>query len=186
MRFYRGGVLAAVCLILGFDGDIAQAAPPVGLQSDGKVMIAGRALRCGTARNVLDPALRNLGVAGPGVVAFNPHLLNRHSNTVQLFVFHHECGHHHVGRSEIGADCWAVKQGVRQGWLGPQGIDQICRSFGNSAATPTHPSSVVRCASLQRCFAGAAASAKRPNLAQPPGPKLMSLQPAGQPPTSWR
>lgn len=186
MRLYRRGALAALCLLMGFDIPIGHAAPSVSYQRDGRLMIAGRALRCGTARNVLDPALPNLGVAARGVVAFNPHLLSRHSSTVQLFVFHHECGHHHVGKSEIGADCWAVKQGVQQGWLGPQGIEPICRSFGNSPATPTHPSSVARCASLQRCFVGATASAK----AQPPGntpaPKLMSLQPVGQPATSWR
>ena len=45
-----------------------------------------------------------------------------------------------------GADCWAVKQGVRQGWLDRQGIDQVCRSFGNTPETPTHPSGASRCA----------------------------------------
>jgi hypothetical protein len=161
MRLYQSGALAALCLLLGFDSHIGHTAPSLSYQRDGRLIIAGRALRCGTMRNVLDPGLPNLGVAAPGVVVFNPHLLSRHSNTVRLFVFHHECGHHHVGKSEIGADCWAVKQGVRQGWLGPQDIKQICRSFGKSAATPTHPSSIARCASLQRCFARTATSATR-------------------------
>jgi hypothetical protein len=161
MRLRRGGGLAAVCLLVGLHSDIGRASPLVGLQRDGTVVIAGRALRCGAVRNVLDPRLPNLGVAAPGMVVLNPHLLNRHSSTVRLFVFHHECGHHHVGGSELAADCWAVKQGVRQGWLGRQGLQQICRSFGKRAATPTHPASADRCASLQQCFAGAIASARR-------------------------
>ncbi len=175
MRLVWSGGLAVLCLflglfgglLLGIDNHTVHASPLVDLQRDGKLMIAGRALRCGAARNVLDPALPNLGLAAPGVVVFNPRLLNRQSNTVRLFVFHHECGHHHVGGNEIAADCWAVKQGVRQGWLGQEGLGQICRSFGNLPATPTHPASAARCASLQQCFAGATASAKRPNSALP-------------------
>jgi hypothetical protein len=167
MRVLRCGVLAALCLLAGLDSHRAQASPLVGLQQDGKLMIGGRALRCGAARNVLDPALPNLGLAAPGVVVFNPRLLSRQPNTVRLFVFHHECGHHHVGGNEIAADCWAVRQGVRQGWLGRQGINQICRSFGNLPTTPTHPASADRCAALQQCFAGATASVKGQNSALP-------------------
>jgi hypothetical protein len=168
MRLRLGGALVALCLLSGVDSQTGQASSLVDLQRDGQVRIAGRALRCGAVRNVLDAALPNLGLAAPGVLVLNPHLLNRQSNTVRLFVFHHECGHHHVGSSEIGADCWAVKQGVRQGWIGQQGIEQICRSFGNRAATPTHPSSAERCASLRQCFAGATTSTtKRRNSALP-------------------
>src|SRR5262249_53009838 len=66
-------------------------------QRDGTLLIGGRSLRCGTTRNVLDAHLPNLGLAAPGVVVFNPRELNRWPDTVRLFVFHHECGHHHVG-----------------------------------------------------------------------------------------
>jgi hypothetical protein len=124
-------------------------------QPDGSVLIAGRSLRCGSARNVIDANLPNLGLAAPGVLVMNPRLLARWPAIVRLFVFHHECGHHHVGGSEIGADCWAVKEGVRQGWLDRSGLQQICRSFGNGPATATHPSGARRCASLERCYASA-------------------------------
>jgi hypothetical protein len=127
-------------------------------QRDGTLLIAGRSLRCGNSRNVLDAHLPNLGLAAPGVVVFNPRQLNRWPDTVRLFVFHHECGHHHVGGDELGADCWAVKQGVRQGWLDRDGLVQVCRSFGDGPATSTHPASASRCASLNRCFSTAMAS----------------------------
>jgi hypothetical protein len=127
-------------------------------QRDGTLLIAGRSLRCGGTRNVLDSHLPNLGLAAPGVVVFNPRELNRYPDTVRLFVFHHECGHHEVGASELGADCWAAKQGVRQGWLDRDGLTQVCRSFGNGPATSTHPAGASRCASLNRCFATAVAA----------------------------
>jgi hypothetical protein len=150
-----GGLGAAVCLLLAVDTPASAVAQSVTKNADGSLMIAGRSLRCGKARNVVDANLPNLGLAAPGVLVMNPRLLARWPDIVRLFVFHHECGHHHVGASETGADCWAVKEGVRQGWLDQSGLQQICRSFGNGPATSTHPSGASRCASLQRCYAGA-------------------------------
>lgn len=176
-----GGLAAVICLCAAVDtawadppqsvvanvsvGIGSNAASSVGKpreniarQRDGTLLIAGRSLRCGNTRNVLDSHLPNLGLAAPGVVVFNPRQLNRWPDTVRLFVFHHECGHHHVGGDELGADCWAVKQGVRQGWLDRDGLTQVCRSFGNGPATSTHPAGANRCASLNRCFSTAMAA----------------------------
>ena len=156
-----GDAIAALCLCFAVAGDISAFAQDVSKQRDGSLLIAGRNLRCGSARNVVDPYLPNLGLAAPGLLVMNPRLLNRWPATVRLFVFHHECGHHHVGASEVAADCWAVRQGVRQGWLDRTGLNQICRSFGNGPATSTHPSGAARCASLERCFANAVAAAAK-------------------------
>lgn len=156
MRWYAvGGCGIMLCLAAALDVAPVHAAPPVDLQRDGALAIAGRSLRCGSVRNILDARLPNLGVAARGVVVFNPRLLGRQTETVRLFVFHHECGHHHVGGSETGADCWAVKQGVQAGWLDRKGISEVCRSFGNAPQTPTHPSGASRCASLRTCYANA-------------------------------
>jgi hypothetical protein len=179
------GVVVALSLLVGFDSllprssvdlkrtrklasrevDLARLSSPVDLRRNGELLIAGRALRCGRARNVLDPSLPNLGSAAPGIVVFNPHLLDRESDAVRLFVFHHECGHHNVGSSETGADCWAVKQGVLQGWFDQQAIEQVCDSFGNGPASATHPSGARRCASLRQCFANVTATSARQKLA---------------------
>jgi hypothetical protein len=156
-----GGAVATLCLCVAVAGDIPALAQDFAKQRDGSLLIAGHSLRCGGVRNVVDPRLPNLGLAAPGVLVMNPRLLNRWPATVRLFVFHHECGHHHVGASELAADCWAVKQGVRQGWLDRTGLTQICRSFGNGPATSTHPSGAARCASLDRCFANAVAAAAK-------------------------
>jgi len=153
--------LSAAIVGASVGGSPTRSASPVSLQRDGAVTIAGRVLRCGNVRNVLDPRLPNLGVAAPGLLVLNPGLLNRHSDNVRLFVFHHECGHHHVGGNELKADCWAVTEGVRQGWLDRGGLGEACRSFGNAPATSTHPSAARRCANLDRCFAAASAMQQR-------------------------
>ena len=147
------------------DSDLARLSSPIALQHNGELLIADRALRCGRMRNVLDPGLPTLGSAPPGVVVLNPYLLNRQPDAVRLFVFHHECGHHYVGASELGAHCWAVNQGLRQGWLNHQAIEQVCQGFGNDPASATHPSGARRCASLRQCFAHATLTAARQKFA---------------------
>src|SRR5690242_12927660 len=109
-------LVALYCAVAGMD---ARAASPVSLQADGKLQIAGRTLQCGRVRNVLDARLPNLGISVPAtrLLVINPLLLARQPEAVRLFVFHHECGHHHVGASELEADCWAVRRGVEEGWL---------------------------------------------------------------------
>jgi hypothetical protein len=151
-------------------------------QRDGTLLIAGRALRCGSNRNVLDRHLPNLGLAAPGVLVFNPRELSEWSDTVRLFVYHHECGHHNVGGSELGADCWATKQGVRDGWLTQEGLNQVCRSFGDGPATSTHPAGARRCANLNRCFSTAvAALAKEKANATAKAPGAQPAQEASEP-----
>jgi hypothetical protein len=85
---------------------------------------------------------------------------------VRLFVFHHECGHHHVGGNELSADCWAVDKGVREGWLDKPGLGAVCKSFGDAPATPTHPSGARRCRNIDRCFATTTAAIARAQPSQ--------------------
>jgi hypothetical protein len=101
----------------------------------------------------------NLGVAVPDrqLLVINPKLLSFQPRPVRLFVFQHECGHHHVGASEMNADCWAVRRGVLDGWLDRAGLVQICKSFGDAPVTATHPSGARRCRNLDLCFASAQA-----------------------------
>lgn len=123
------------------------------LQADGSVRMSGRSVRCGSIRTVMDPNLPSEGAASPGhVLVLNPRLLRQHSDTVRLFVFHHECGHHHVGASELRADCWGAEQGVKQGWLDRKGLREICQSFDGAPETETHPAGRRRCQNLDRCY----------------------------------
>ena len=159
MAHLRGGLLAAA-LIVCVSAGAAYAASAFSERPDGALQIDGRTLRCGNARSKLDARLPNLGMSMPDarLLVFNPTLLARQTGMVRLFVFHHECGHQHVGASEIGAHCWAVRRGVSDGWLKEKGLAQICRSFGNAPASSTHLAAAARCANLDRCFAVATES----------------------------
>jgi hypothetical protein len=158
MRFrqYRG-VLACLALTAGALSYDSAAAEPMRLTSSGGIEMAGRQVKCQNVHAAFDRSLPNLGLAAPDerLLVLNPFLLGRFSTSVQLFVFHHECGHHRVGESELGADCWAAGQGVREGWLDRNGLAQVCRSFGDAPETGSHPSGQRRCANLDRCFAAA-------------------------------
>ena len=148
------GLLAALLPSLA---RAAEPTAPMRLGRAGQVEVAGREVRCENVQTRLDRQLPNLGAAAPEarLMLLNPRLLSRYSGTVQLFVFHHECGHTRVGASELAADCWAVTQGVRDGWLDRNGLAQVCRSFGNAPESDTHPSGRSRCANVDRCYAAA-------------------------------
>ncbi len=180
-----GGVVA-LAAIVGFAAG-SQAAPPSTsgipkLQRDGSINIAGRNLRCGRTRNVLDVSLPSEGAAAPGVLIINPRLINRMPEIVRLFVFHHECGHHNIGASELRADTWAVERGVAEGWLDKEGLKQVCRSFGNMPATPTHPSGRSRCRNLDRSYARAVAKLPKQQPAGELEAGAAANRPAGNPP----
>jgi hypothetical protein len=108
-------------------------------------------------------------------------MLREQPDSVRLFVFHHECGHHNVGESELAADCWAVDHGVRDGWLDAKALDAVCRSFEDAPETDTHPSGKRRCRNLDKCFATAVASLTAKTTAATGAPaspaKKMSVPP---------
>jgi hypothetical protein len=120
--------------------------------------LAGRTVRCESVRIVTDNRLPSEGAAAPGVLILNPRMMDQQPPIVRLFVFHHECGHHNVGDSELKADCWAVDHGVRDGWLDPKGLKQVCDSFEDAPETDSHPSGRRRCRNLDQCFATAVAA----------------------------
>jgi hypothetical protein len=157
MAHIRMALLTAA--LLSCVGSGASAASAFAERSDGALQMDGRTLRCGKARSALDESLPNLGMSIPDarLLVFNPTLLGQHTGVVRLFVFHHECGHQHVGASEMGADCWAVRRGVSEGWLKKRALAQICKSFGNGPASFTHPAAAERCANLDKCFTVATA-----------------------------
>jgi len=189
-----GGSRALALLALALTSAAAGSVLPAAAQraANDSVQLAGRTVRCKDVRIVTDRGLPSEGAEASGVLILNPDMLNAQPATVRLFVFHHECGHHNVGDSELEADCWAVGQGVREGWLDAEGLGQICQSFDDAPETSTHPSGRRRCRNLDQCFASAIASQRskapvstiatvppsKPNAISPPrlvsGPTLVS------------
>jgi len=165
MRFGRAA-LAGTIVGVGLGAYAALLASSVSAQgpANGSIELSGRRVHCDNVEVVMDRRLPSEGAAAPGVLMLNPRMLNEQPATVRLFVFHHECGHHQVGDSELKADCWAVERGVRDGWLDQKGLKEVCESFEDAPETGTHPSGRRRCRNLDQCFATAAAAlpAKKP------------------------
>jgi hypothetical protein len=159
MRSSRAALASAV-ICAGLGGLLAFAGSPVHAQrpEGGAIELAGRTVRCANVDVVMDRRLPSEGAAAPGVLILNPRMLNEQPAIVRLFVFHHECGHHHVGDSELKADCWAVRQGVRDGWLTQRGLKEVCDSFEDAPETSSHPSGRRRCRNIDQCFATALAA----------------------------
>lgn len=136
------------------------------MSADGTFEVGSRRMKCDNVRTRMDSNLPNLGVAVPSqrLLLINPVLIGRQPGVVQMFVYAHECGHHRVGASELGADCWAINRGLADGWLSRDSLQHICRSFGGRPATATHPSAQSRCAALDRCF-GTAIARNAPKFA---------------------
>lgn len=170
-----GLCLLASCTVVP---SIGRAATAVEMHANGDVEISGTRVSCRRdIRTVLDAKLPNLGIATRNLLVLNPTLLARFSPLVRLFVYHHECGHHHVGGDEMRADCWAVQTGVAAGWLHGRDLPAICASFGNAKATLTHPATQHRCRALSACYAAASKSQSAPPAIEasgtPPRPRLV-------------
>ena len=159
MRSSRAARAAAV-VCAGLTAYAALLVSPASAQRPERnaIELSGRSVRCDNVEVVIDRRLPSEGAAAPGVLILNPRLLNEQPAIVRLFVFHHECGHHRVGDSELKADCWAVERGVREGWLDQRGLKEVCDSFEDAPETPSHPSGRRRCRNLDQCFATALAA----------------------------
>ena len=183
MQLWRVGACVGAALMgVGMLAHAAQAGSVVSTRKDGGLEIAGRSVECGNIRTRLDRNLPGLGAAAPSsrLLILNPTRLQREPDNVRLFVFYHECGHHHVGASELQADSWAVNRGVREGWLDRAALKQVCTSFGGMPETATHPSAVRRCRNLDTTFASATATVQREVAAKAKSDAKPGLPPAKQ------
>jgi hypothetical protein len=117
----------------------------------GKLMIDGRRMTRGQWPTVLDPGLDDYAGGFSGFAILNPRLLARVSTPVKLWIYAHECGHLNGIRDDSKADCFGVQRGRREGWLTPQGLDQVCAFISGGRADALHPSGPDRCARMRLC-----------------------------------
>ena len=87
---------------------------------------------------MLDNKLDDYGAAYPGFLILNPKLLARVSMPVKLWIHAHECGHQYRGPDEETADCFAVQRGRRQGWLTPDGLEEVCKFISPAKGDSMH------------------------------------------------
>jgi hypothetical protein len=118
----------------------------------GYLVLAGHRVTCGVRPTVLDPGLYDYAAAYDGFLIINPVKLQDVPPPVALWIYSHECGHQFRGPDEELADCFAVQRGRRQGWLTPDGVEQICNFITPSKGDFLHFSGPRRCETVRRCY----------------------------------
>jgi hypothetical protein len=118
----------------------------------GKFQLDGHALYCGARPTVIDNKLDDYGAAYPGFLIMNPRLLDKVSTPVKQWIYGHECGHQFRGPDEETADCFSVQRGRRQGWLKPEGLEEICNFITPAKGDSMHFSGSYRCEYMRKCY----------------------------------
>lgn len=118
----------------------------------GEFALDGRKQLCGQRPTVIDSQLDDYGAAYPGFLIMNPRLLDRVSTPVKQWIYAHECGHQFRGPDEETADCFAVQRGRRQGWLTPEGLEEVCTFISPAKGDSMHFSGSYRCEYMRRCY----------------------------------
>ncbi len=131
---------------------VARVGAPAKLLPPGGYRLAGYPVRCGRRPIVLNPQFDSWGGAYPGFIILNPPALKKLPKAVRLFVFAHECGHQFRGRDEDTADSFAIRRGVRRGWLNAKGLQQICQFISKIPADSAHPPGPQRCQRMRAYF----------------------------------
>ena len=126
---------------------LAEAGGMAKLVRSGKIRLGGRMVRCGRRPVILDPEFDTWAGAytNPGFIIVNPRYMKQESAVVQLYIFAHECGHQFRGFDEDTADAFAIRRGVRQGWIKGNAMNQICRFISRIPGDAEHPAGPLRC-----------------------------------------
>ena len=166
VRLHRAGLAAWPILVTMLMCTSVSAAPPTpeeyireaggeaSIVPAGQLTIDGHKVICGHRPTVLDPKLDDYGAAYPGFLSLNPkHLATIKSTAVTLWIHAHECGHQFRGPDEETADCFAVQRGRRQGWLTPEGLDDVCKFMAPAKGDNMHFTGSQRCQAMKQCYA---------------------------------
>jgi hypothetical protein len=110
---------------------LKDAGPEAKLVTHGALAIDGRAVNCGKRPTVINDNFDSWGGAFPGFLILNTLKITGLSTAVKLYIYSHECGHQFEGPDETKADLFAVRRGVKWGWLDAVGM-------GRSAPSSRH------------------------------------------------
>jgi hypothetical protein len=129
-----------------------EAGPDAKLVGHGMLKIDGKSVNCGTRPTVLNPNFNSWAGAFPGFMILNTKKLDGLSTPVKLFLYSHECGHQFVGVDEVKADFFAIRRGMRLGWLNARGMKDICTFISKLKATAAHPPGPARCEMMRKYY----------------------------------
>ena len=166
---YRGNAAKAPTV----DQYLEQVGPAGKAVPHGQLKIDGKSVNCGKRPTVLNPNFDSWGGAFPGFLILNMKKIGGLSTQVKLYVYSHECGHQFIGANETKADLFAIRRGVRRGWLDAQGMEEICTFISQLKGDSVHPPGQKRCKTMRTYYrelvsgAQQATSGSRPNTLGP-------------------
>jgi hypothetical protein len=131
---------------------LKEAGPDATLVQHGALKIGGHFVTCGKRPTVMNSNFVSWGGAFPGFLILNPKKIQSLSTQVQLYVYHHECGHQFVGANETQADLFAIRRGVNGGWLDAQGMENICTFVSHIKGDSAHAPGSDRCETMRRYY----------------------------------
>ena len=160
---------------------LKQAGPNAKLVPQGTLKIDGRTVNCGNRPTILNSNFDSWGGAFPGFLIINTKKITGLSTPVKLYIYSHECGHQFEGPDETKADLFAIRRGVKWGWLDAAGMQDICTFISTLKGDAVHPPGPQRCETMRKYYSeliesGTGQSASAP--AQPSSrPKAQALAP---------
>ncbi|HVQ11327.1 MAG TPA: hypothetical protein VMS19_05435 [Methyloceanibacter sp.] len=118
----------------------------------GALKIDGKSVYCGKRPTVFNPNFDSWGGAFPGFLILNDKKINGLSTQVKLYIYSHECGHQFIGADETKADLFAIRRGVKWGWLDAQGVEDICTFISQLKGDSVHPPGPQRCEIMRKYY----------------------------------
>jgi hypothetical protein len=134
------------------DAYLKQIGPEGKVVAHGQLKLDGRAVNCGKRPTVLNPNFDSWGGAFPGFVILNNKKIDGLSTQVKLYIYSHECGHQFEGADETKADLFAIRRGVKWGWLDAQGMEDICTFISQLKGDAVHPPGPKRCETMRKYY----------------------------------
>jgi hypothetical protein len=118
----------------------------------GKLELDGRRMTCANHPTVLDSNLNDYSAAYRRFGILNPRLLARVKPVLKFWAFGMACGLQMRGPDYIAADCFAVEMGIKEGWLTPEGLDDICAFMEPARGDKDHLPGPQRCERMRKCY----------------------------------
>ena len=131
---------------------LKDAGPDAKLVAHGALAIDGRTVNCGKRPTVINDNFDSWGGAFPGFLILNTQKITGLSTAVKLYIYSHECGHQFEGPDETKADLFAIRRGVKWGWLDAVGMEDICAFISTLKGDSVHPPGPQRCETMRRHY----------------------------------
>jgi len=118
----------------------------------GQLVLGGHRMSCGSWATIFDPSLNDYAASYPQFIILNMQYVATAPTAVKLWIYTHECGHLLGGPDENNADCFAVRRGRNDGWLGLRALDEICTFISSARADSAHSDGLERCNLMRKCY----------------------------------